>query len=65
MDTKLVFARVEAERHTLAMMDHPNIAKVLDAGTTETPVAAESPHSAVESRKQRHRHSPGLRIRHD
>src|SRR5205814_5414956 len=29
-------ARFEAERQALAMMDHPNIAKVLDAGTTET-----------------------------
>ena len=29
-------ARFEAERQALAMMDHPNIAKVLDAGATET-----------------------------
>ncbi|MGD1090347.1 MAG: protein kinase, partial [Verrucomicrobiota bacterium] len=36
MDTKQVVARFEAERQALAMMDHPNIAKVLDAGTTET-----------------------------
>ena len=36
MDTREVIARFEAERHTLALMDHPNIAKVLDAGTTET-----------------------------
>ncbi|HUD46361.1 MAG TPA: hypothetical protein VMR33_06005 [Candidatus Baltobacteraceae bacterium] len=35
MDTKQVVARFEAERQTLAMMDHPNIAKVLDAGATE------------------------------
>ena len=35
MDTKSVIARFEAERQALAMMDHPNIAKVLDAGTTE------------------------------
>ena len=33
MDTKQVVARFEAERQALAMMDHPNIAKVLDAGT--------------------------------
>ena len=32
MDTKQVVARFEAERQALAMMDHPNIAKVLDAG---------------------------------
>ncbi|MHC4679373.1 MAG: protein kinase domain-containing protein [Planctomycetota bacterium] len=36
MDTKSVVARFEAERQALAMMDHPNIAKVLDAGATET-----------------------------
>src|SRR5882724_3180962 len=34
MDTKQVIARFEAERQALAMMDHPHIAKVLDAGTT-------------------------------
>src|SRR5258708_11638546 len=36
MDTKGVIARFEAERQALALMDHPNIAKVLDAGATET-----------------------------
>jgi eukaryotic-like serine/threonine-protein kinase len=36
MDTKSVVARFEAERQVLAMMDHPNIAKVFDAGATET-----------------------------
>jgi serine/threonine protein kinase len=36
MDTKNVISRFEAERQALAMMDHPNIAKVLDAGATET-----------------------------
>lgn len=35
MDSKAVLARFEAERQALAMMDHPNIARVLDAGTTE------------------------------
>jgi serine/threonine protein kinase len=35
MDTKHVLARFEAERQALAMMDHPNIARVLDAGATE------------------------------
>src|SRR5262245_39634743 len=34
MDTRQVVARFEAERQALAMMDHPNIAKVLDGGTT-------------------------------
>ena len=36
MDTKSVIARFEAERQALALMDHPNIAKVLEAGATET-----------------------------
>jgi eukaryotic-like serine/threonine-protein kinase len=35
MDTKSVIARFEAERQALALMDHPNIAKVLDAGATD------------------------------
>ncbi|WP_435005642.1 tetratricopeptide repeat protein [Tundrisphaera lichenicola] len=35
MDTNAVLARFEAERQALAMMDHPNIAKVLDGGTTD------------------------------
>ena len=34
MDTQQVVARFEAERQALAMMSHPNIAKVLDAGST-------------------------------
>src|SRR5215471_6711299 len=36
MDTRQVVARFEAERQALALMDHPNIAKVLDGGTTDT-----------------------------
>src|SRR6266571_40553 len=36
MDTKHVIARFEAERQALALMDHPNIAKVHDAGATDT-----------------------------
>src|SRR5262245_46925925 len=35
MDTRQVMARFEAERQALALMDHPNIAKVFDAGATE------------------------------
>jgi serine/threonine protein kinase/Flp pilus assembly protein TadD len=35
MDSRQVIARFEAERQALALMDHPHIAKVLDAGTTE------------------------------
>src|SRR5262249_37604890 len=34
MDTRHVIARFEAERQALALMDHPNIAKILDGGTT-------------------------------
>src|SRR5678816_4164350 len=36
MDTRSVIARFEAERQALALMDHPNIAKVFDAGCTKT-----------------------------
>jgi serine/threonine protein kinase len=36
MDTKSVIARFEAERQALALMDHPNIAKIFDAGATES-----------------------------
>lgn len=36
MDTGPIVARFEAERQALALMDHPNIARVLDAGTTDT-----------------------------
>ena len=35
MDTKSVIARFEAERQALAIMNHPNIARVLDAGATD------------------------------
>jgi serine/threonine-protein kinase len=46
MDTKQVIARFEAERQVLAMMDHPNIAKVFDGGTTP-PVSPPCEGSAV------------------
>jgi serine/threonine protein kinase/tetratricopeptide (TPR) repeat protein len=36
MDSRQVLARFEAERQALALMEHPNIARVLDAGTTAT-----------------------------
>jgi hypothetical protein len=49
MDTKAVVARFEAERQALAMMDHPNIAKVLDAGTTESGFSPDQEHPAPES----------------
>jgi WD40 repeat protein/serine/threonine protein kinase len=44
MDTRQVVARFEAERQALALMDHPNIAKVLDAGAT----ASERPYFVME-----------------
>ena len=59
MDSRQVIARFEAERQALAMMEHPNIAKVLDAGTTEEVrnaefgmrnqevPSADTPHSAL------------------
>ena len=37
MDTQQVVARFEAERQALALMDHPNIARVLDAGSHRRP----------------------------
>ena len=46
MDTKEVIARFEAERQALALMDHPNIAKILDAGVT-----GGSGKSEIENRK--------------
>lgn len=36
MDTREVIARFESERQALALMDHPNIARVLDAGATDS-----------------------------
>jgi serine/threonine protein kinase len=42
MDTKEVIVRFEAERQALALMDHPNIAKVLDAGTTSSKPEAQA-----------------------
>jgi serine/threonine protein kinase len=42
MDTREVVARFEAERQALALMDHPNIAKVFDAGSTERPLTCPS-----------------------
>src|SRR6516165_4397498 len=40
MDSRQVTGRFEAERHALALMDHPNIAKVIDAGTIDEPGCA-------------------------
>src|ERR1043166_2532565 len=43
MDTRQVIARFEAERQTLALMDHPNIAKIYDAGATDSPTILATP----------------------
>src|ERR1043166_6975393 len=43
MDTKQVIARFEAERQALAMMEHPNIAKIYDAGATDSPTILATP----------------------
>jgi serine/threonine protein kinase len=50
MDTRQVIARFEAERQALALMDHPNIAKVFDAGETGEPgcVSAGRPYVVME-----------------
>ncbi len=60
MDTQRVIARFEAERQALAMMDHPNVAKVFDAGVTDTgrpyivmEYVAGSPSSTPPSRRSR------------
>src|SRR5205814_7213928 len=47
MDTRQVIARFEAERQALALMDHPNIARVLDAGTIGEPGASATGVSAL------------------
>jgi eukaryotic-like serine/threonine-protein kinase len=63
MDTKQVIARFEAERQALALMDHPNIAKIFDAGITDTPLPA-SGHplpSSDEGRGQGEGSSPATR----
>jgi serine/threonine protein kinase len=44
MDTREVIGRFESERQALALMDHPAIAKVYDAGSTPEGRAASGPH---------------------
>ena len=59
MDTKQVVARFEAERQALAMMDHPNIAKVLDAGMTEgSHQSSVTSHQPPESGSRGAKHGP-------
>jgi serine/threonine protein kinase/tetratricopeptide (TPR) repeat protein len=58
MDTALVIARFEAERQALALMDHPHIAKVFDAGTTGQ---VEGGGWRVEGREENEASSPSTR----
>jgi serine/threonine protein kinase len=46
MDTKQVIARFETEREALALMNHPNVAKVFDAGVTKSGPPPEGPATA-------------------
>jgi len=61
MDTRQVVARFEAERQALALMDHPNIAKIFDAGVTEPPhVASGRPLPSSNQGKEQGEGSPSL-----
>src|SRR4051812_3528743 len=52
MDSRQIVARFEAERQALAMMDHPNIAKIFDAGTTENPLTPALSHMGGEGARR-------------
>ena len=66
MDSRTVLSRFEAERQALALMDHPNIAKVLDGGTTEQRPAllrhgvrqGRAHHPVLRRRPPEHRRAP-------
>ena len=59
MDTRQVVARFEAERQALAIMDHPNIAKVFDGGSTGEPSRVSDRVAAGETRGLTPLGSPG------
>ena len=61
MDTREVIARFEAERQALALMDHPNIAKILDGGVTEQSRAGVSPAPAAPAAEEEAPSAPGRR----
>ncbi len=61
LDGRQVLARFEAERQALALMDHPNIAKVLDAGTTSGEAGADWPAVLRDGSRQGGSHHPLLR----
>jgi len=63
MDTREVIARFEAERQALALMDHPNIAKVFDAGTTGVGVGVPaSAGTSANDQDAQSRLKPGLQL---
>jgi serine/threonine protein kinase len=61
MDTKQIVARFEAERQALALMDHPNIARIYDAGVTGPPLSSPgegSPFSTLHSARSAYHGRP-------
>jgi serine/threonine protein kinase len=64
MDSRQIVARFEAERQALAMMDHPNIAKIFDAGTTEDPHPQPLSHPMGEGGRRPGEGSASLVTRH-
>src|SRR6267143_5933308 len=63
MDSRQIVARFEAERQALAMMDHANIAKIFDAGTTESPLTpALSPSGGEGARRADEGDSRGIGV---
>ena len=63
MDTKQVLARFEAERQALALMDHPNIARVLDGGTTGQGLprtGSDAPNARTAAGPRQHFHAPSI-----
>ena len=59
LDSRQVIARFEAERQALALMDHPNIAKVLDAGTVVNPKSETRNPKQIQSTKSEIRNESG------
>jgi serine/threonine protein kinase/WD40 repeat protein len=62
MDTRQVIARFEAERQALALMEHPNIARVLDAGTTGNPKSEAPNPNQIQSTKSQIQNQTGPEV---
>ena len=62
MDSKQVIARFEAERQALAMMDHPNIARIYDAGTVGEGISGQEPVASGPSTNGNHSLATGSRL---